>query len=195
MVKTEQQPVNVTQEIHQEIIVTAIINKLDEVITVMNSFDIQVNLGNIYNAIAYVTERINFLQNEKKGYPVMMKLLANVYTKLTNTNQEIEMSSEETRLRFTNQRFEMPVPVVVYVDFESASDDKNRHKPIMLSCLGLSRIPAIQTQLQVFHAPHEDKSNLGPFINNLIRLQENVKEYLFDDLLLENTPEIERDYQ
>ena len=65
MVKPEVQPVNVTQEIHQEIIVTAIINKLDEVITVMNSCDIQVNLGNIYNAIAYVTERINFLQNEK----------------------------------------------------------------------------------------------------------------------------------
>ena len=29
----------------------------------------------------------------------------------------------------------MPAPVVVYADFESAIDDKNKHKPIMLSCL------------------------------------------------------------
>ena len=34
-------------------------------------------------------------------------------------------------------------PVVVYADFESAIDDKNRHKPIMLSCFAVSRIPAI----------------------------------------------------
>ena len=64
--------------------VTSIINKLDEVITVINSFGIQVNLGNIYNAIAYVTERINILQDEENGYP-MMSLLANDNFKLTNT--------------------------------------------------------------------------------------------------------------
>ena len=44
MVKPEQQPVNVTNEIIQQMNVTSIINKLDEVITVMKSFDIQVNL-------------------------------------------------------------------------------------------------------------------------------------------------------
>ena len=54
MVKPEVQPLNVTSEIVQQMDVTSIIAKLDEVITVMNSFDIQVNLGNIYNAIAYV---------------------------------------------------------------------------------------------------------------------------------------------
>ena len=48
----------------------------------------------------------------------------------------------------------MPAPVVVYADFESAIDDKNIHKPIMLSCLAVSRIPAIDTQLRVFHALH-----------------------------------------
>ena len=87
MIKPEQQLVNVTNEIHQEMNVTAIINKLDEVITVMNSFNIEVNLANINNAIAYVTERINFLQDEKNDYPRMMYLLANDNSRLTNTNQ------------------------------------------------------------------------------------------------------------
>ena len=35
----------------------------------------------------------------------------------------------------------MPVPVVVYTDFESSIDDKNRHKSIMLFCLA---VPAFQ---------------------------------------------------
>ena len=76
---------------------------------------------------------------------------------------QYELSSEETRLRFTNQRFEKPEPVIVYADFESAIDEKNRHKPIMLSCLTVSRIPAIDTQLRVFHAPHEEESDLRFF--------------------------------
>ena len=57
----------------------------------------------------------------------------------------------------TSQRFEIPAPVVVYTDFESAIDDNYKHKPVMLSCLAVSRIPAIQTHLRVFHAPHEKK--------------------------------------
>lgn len=89
----------------------------------------------------------------------------------------------------------MPAPVVVYADFESAINDKNRHKPIMLSCLAVSRVPTIQTQLQVFHAPQEDESDLRPFMEYLIQLQESVKRYLFSELLLECTPEIENDYQ
>ena len=87
MVKPEKQPLNVTNEIIQQIDVKSIINKMNEVITVMNSFDIQVNLGIIYGAIAYVTERINFLQDEKTGYPMMMNLLKGVQAKMTNTNQ------------------------------------------------------------------------------------------------------------
>ena len=108
---------------------------------------------------------------------------------------QYELSSEETRLRFTNQRFEMPVPVVVYADFVSAIDEKNRHKPIMLSCLAVSRIPAIDTQLRVFHAPHEEESDLRSFMEYLLQLRENVKKYLFDELLLENTTEIKKDYR
>ena len=93
MVKPEPQPLNVTNEIHQEMDVTAIINKLDEVINVMNSFDIQVNLGNIYNTIAYVAERVNFLQDEDKSYPMMLILLKNVNARLENTTQGIKLLS------------------------------------------------------------------------------------------------------
>ena len=65
----------------------------------------------------------------------------------------------------------------------------------MLSCLAVSRIPTIDSQLKVFHAPHEEKSSLLPFKEFLLQLQESVKKYLFDGLPLENTPKIERDYQ
>ena len=106
-----------------------------------------------------------------------------------------ELAKERTPLRFTNQRFEMPAPMVVYADFESAIDDNNKHKPIMLSCLAVSRIPAIQTQLQVFHAPHENEDDLHPFLNHLIQLRERVKQYLFNELPLERTPAVENDYQ
>ena len=86
----------------------------------------------------------------------------------------------------------MPAPVVVYADFESAIDDKNRHKPIMLSCLAVSRIPAIDTQLRVFHAPHESEEDLRPFMEYLTQLQESVKSYLFDELPLESTSKVEK---
>ena len=74
----------------------------------------------------------------------------------------------------TNQQYEMPVPVVVYADFESVIDDKNRHKPIMLSCLAVSCIPAIDTQLRVFHAPHESEEDLRPFMEYLVQLHKRV---------------------
>ena len=60
---------------------------------------------------------------------------------------QYELESQQTHLRFTNQRFEMPAPVEVYAYFESAIDEKNRHKPIVLSCLAVSRISTIHTQL------------------------------------------------
>ena len=65
----------------------------------------------------------------------------------------------------------------------------------MLSCLAVSRIPAIQTQLQVFHAPHEDESDLRPFMKYLIQLQESVKRYLFNEMPLESTSKVEKDYR
>ena len=95
MVKPEVQPVNVTNQIVQRMNVKPIIAKLNEVIAVMNSFDIQVNLGNIYNAIAYVAQRINFLEDKDKGYPKMLELLEGVQTKLTNTNDGIKSLSDK----------------------------------------------------------------------------------------------------
>ena len=83
---------------------------------------------------------------------------------------QYELESQQTHLRFTNQRFEMPAPVVVYAIFELVINEKNRHKPIMLSCLAVSRIPTIHTQLQVFHTPHKDENDLRPFMDYLIQL-------------------------
>ena len=112
------------------------------------------------------------------------------HRELIDESDQYDLSSEETRLRFTNQRYEIPAPVVVYADFESAIDDKNRHKLIM-SCLAVSRIPAIDSQLRVFHAPHESEEDLRPFMDYLVQLQEKVKRYLFDELSLESTSKVE----
>ena len=89
----------------------------------------------------------------------------------------------------------MPAPVMVYTDFESAIDEKNKHQPIMLSCLAVSCIPTIQTQLQVFYTPHEEESDLRFFMDYLIQLQESVKRHLFNELPLEVTQKVEKDYR
>ena len=89
----------------------------------------------------------------------------------------------------------MSAPVVVYADFESAINEKNKHKFIMLSCLAVSRIPTTQTQLQVFHVPHEEESDLHLFMDYLIQLQESMKRHLFSELPLEVIPKVEKDYR
>ena len=106
-----------------------------------------------------------------------------------------DLRNKEPRLQFKNQRFEMPAPVVVYADSESAIHEDGKHKPIMLSCLAVLRIPAIQTELRVFHAPSENEDDLHPFLSYLIQLQESVKQYLFNELPLERTAAVESDYQ
>ena len=93
MIKPEPQSVNVTNEIHQEMDVTALITKLDGVITVMNIFDTQVNLGNIYGAITQIAQQINFLQDEDKGYFMLINLLRSVHAKLENTDKGIRLLS------------------------------------------------------------------------------------------------------
>ena len=89
----------------------------------------------------------------------------------------------------------MQVPVIVYVDFESTINEKNRNKPIILSCLAMFRIPTIHTQLQVFHIPYEEESDLRPFIDYLIQLQESVKRHLFNKMSLEVTQKVDKDYR
>ena len=92
-----------------------------------------------------------------------------------------------------NQRYEMPAPVVVYADFESVIDYKNRHKPIVLYCMAVSRIPDIDTKLQVLYAPHEEDSDLRLFIERLMQFQESMKRYLFNELPLESMSKVEKD--
>ena len=87
----------------------------------------------------------------------------------------------------------MPAPVVVYADFESVIDYKNRHKPIVLYCMAVSRIPDIDTKLQVLYAPHEEDSDLRLFIERLMQFQESMKRYLFNELPLESMSKVEKD--
>ena len=94
MVKPEVQPLNVTNQIVQKMDVKPILEKLDDVIAVMNSFDIQTNLGNIYRVVTQVAERINFLEDAEKGYPKMLDLLNGVNDKLQNANQEIKLLND-----------------------------------------------------------------------------------------------------
>ena len=61
--------------------------------------------------------------------------------------------------------------------------------------MAVSRIPTIHTQLQVFHAPHEEESDLRLFMDYLIQLQESEKRYLFNELPLEVTPKVDKDYR
>ena len=53
------------------------------------------NLDNIYRVINQVAERINFLQDENKGLPMMKNLLRRVNAKLENTNQGIKLLSTQ----------------------------------------------------------------------------------------------------
>ena len=94
LIKPETQPLNVTNQIVQKMDVKPILEKLDDVIAVMNSFDIQANLVNIYRVVTQVAERINFLEDAEKGYPKMLELLNGVNDKLQNANQEIKLLND-----------------------------------------------------------------------------------------------------
>ena len=85
-------------------------------------------------------------------------------------------------MRFTNQRYEMPVSVVVCTNFELYTDGKNVHKSIILSYMVVSRIPCIEIQLWIFHVPHENEDDLLDFMYYLVSLMENVNTFLFDGL-------------
>ena len=65
-----------------------------KLITVMKCFDIQVNQSNIFGAMNQVAQRNNFLEDENKGLPMMMKLLRSVNARMENTNQGIKLLSE-----------------------------------------------------------------------------------------------------
>ena len=58
----------------------------------------------------------------------------------------------------------------------------------------MSRILTIHTQLQVLYTPHEEESNLRLFMDYLIQLQESVKRHLFNEMPLEVTQKVEKNY-
>ena len=95
LVIPEPEPLYVTNQIVQQMDVPSIITKLDEVIEVMQSFDIQVNLGNIFDAIYDVADQFSFLEDKEMGYPKMMKLLEDVQTKLKDSNDGIKLLSDK----------------------------------------------------------------------------------------------------
>ena len=79
LIRPESRHVDLSSEIKEmnvpptifEMNVAPIIAKLNEVITVMKNFDIQVNLGNIYEAINQIVQQFNFLQDAKRNYLMM----------------------------------------------------------------------------------------------------------------------------
>ena len=80
-----------------------------------------------------------------------------------------------------NQRFEIPAPIVVYADFESAIDDKNKHKPIMLS---VGPCHAFQPSRLICGSSmnHTRKKEIRSFIEYQLQLQVSVKKHFFDEL-------------
>lgn len=88
----------------------------------------------------------------------------------------------------------MPVPVVVYADFECCIDKDKQHKPILLSCVTVSKIDDVKTEYKVFHAEHEDERDLIPFIDYLMHIKQDVCAYLFDETNLEWSVDVEKDY-
>ena len=63
----------------------------------------------------------------------------------------------------------------------------------MLLYLAVSRILIMDTQLGIFHTPHESEDNFHPFVESMVKFHENVTTYLFKELLLEKTSKIEKD--
>ena len=99
------------------------------------------------------------------------------------------------RLIFKDGRYAMPSPIVVYADLESFSDNNGTIKPIMLSCLSVSRIPKIESEFHTFLAPNECESDMFGFIDFLLKLREKVWKYLSEELEIEVTPSVLMDYK
>ena len=83
----------------------------------------------------------------------------------------------------------------VYADFESSIDDKNKHMSIMLFCLAVPALQSSRLNFEYFMHHTRKRATFFPFMDYLIQLQESVKKYLFDELPIENTPKINRDYR
>lgn len=70
---------------------------------------------------------------------------------------------------------------VIYADFEFYIDDNSSHRSIMLLYLTVSRILIMDTQLGIFHTPHENEDDFHPFVESMVKFHENVTTYLFKE--------------
>ena len=51
----------------------------------------------------------------------------------------------------------------------------------MLSYWTVSRILIMDTQLGIFHTPHENEDDFHPFVESMVKFHENVTTYLFKE--------------
>ena len=88
----------------------------------------------------------------------------------------------------------MPAPVVVYTDFESVIDDKNRHKSIMLFCLDVPAFRPLICSCEYFI--HHTKKRAIFFLSWTIWFNcKECEEIPLPWIPIENTPEINREYR
>lgn len=114
--------------------------------------------------------------------------------KVSESEKYILEGSNDSRLKWTNQRYQMYAPVVCYADFESSIDKDGNHNPIMLSVARVSRIPNVSTEYKVFRGPNETPRDFVPFIDYLIDTKNAVVNELFDERNMVVTPEVNEDY-
>lgn len=126
----------------------------------------------------------NVLKHEIKCHP----------DKVSESEKYILEGSNDSRLKWSNQRYQMYAPVVCYADFESSIDKEGNHKPIMLSVARVSRIPNISTEYKVFRGPNESPRDFVRFIDYLLDTKNSVVNELFDEHNMIVTPEVNEDY-
>lgn len=103
-------------------------------------------------------------------------------------------TSNDARLKWCNQRYQMYAPVVVYADFECSINEKHEHNPIILSAACVSRIPNVKTEYKVFRGPSESIDDFLPFMDYLMNIKKTVVDEIYDEERMIVTPEVEKDY-
>lgn len=104
-------------------------------------------------------------------------------------------TSDDARLKWCNQRYQMYAPAVVYADFESSINERGEHNPIILSAACVSRIPNVKTEYKVFRGPNETVDDFLPFIDYLMDIKKTVVNELYNEEKMIVTPEVQRDYE
>lgn len=104
-------------------------------------------------------------------------------------------TSDDARLKWCNQRYQMYAPAVVYADFECSINEKGEHNPIILSAACVSRIPSVKTEYKVFRGPNESVDDFLPFIDYLMDIKKTVVNELYGEEKMIVTDDVQRDYE